>query len=135
MNGRVKRNRPNFEARKSKDRPVNYTTINHFVPIVKRNEDLYSFIAMTNCIVEKLSIYVSTMVNIKEFSLDLFFYRGDEFIKKTYEIKQGSNVFEKDNTVINAGEVVKLDIQKIDSVYKNVSGVTIGILLADKVGI
>lgn len=131
--GRVKRSKINFKARKPKDKPVNYTTINHFVPTVKRNEDLYSFVAMANYTIKRLTIYVSTMTDIKEFSLDLIFHRGSEFIKKTYEIKQGSNVFEDDNTIINSGEVVKLDIQKIDSVYKSVSGITIGILLSDKV--
>ncbi len=131
---RVKTSKINFERRGDRNKPTKiYLSMNHFIPNVKRNEDLYSFITMMDCTIKKLSIFVATMKDIESFSLELYFYNGSDLIRKTYEIKQGKNVFENDTTVINSGEVVRLDIAGIDSVYTNISGVTIGILLADKV--
>lgn len=135
MSGRVKRNTQNFGAKGDKNIPNKiYLSMNHFIPNVKRNEDLYSFIAMMDCTIKKLSIFVATMVDIKSFPLNIFFYQGSDLITKSFEIKQGENTFEDDTTVINSGEVVRLDIPGIDAVYNKVSGVTLGILLTDEIG-
>lgn len=135
MNDRVKRNRPNFGARDKQSQPNRtFLSMNHFVPNVKRNKDLYSFIAMMDCTIKKLSIFVSTMKEIKSFDLNIIFHHGSDLIQKTYEIKPGHNEFVDDTTKIDSGEVVRFDISRIDSVYNNVSGVTIGILLTNEVG-
>lgn len=132
----VKRNPINFPARKQRStKSMNYMTVNHFVPIVKRNEDLYSFIVMKDCDIKRLSIFVVTMKDLENFSLNMYHHHGSDFIRKTFEIKLGLNTFDIDNTPVDAGEVVRLDIIGIDSVYGNVSGVSIGILLSDRVGI
>ncbi len=131
---RVKRNKPNFGARG----PIvidNNMTINHFVPIVKRNEDLYSFVSVKKCVLQKMFFHVSSLKDIEKFTLDRYLYRGEELVKVAYELKQGMNPFDDGNTALDEGDIVRFDISGIDSVYGNVGSITIGILLSTRVNI
>ena len=134
MNGRVRRNKANFSARGSIV-IMNTMTLNHFVPVVKRNEDLYAFVVTKDCVIEKLIINVAGLQNMDSFSLERYVQHKAELVKKIYEIKRGLNPFDDGQTKLVVGDVVRLDIVNIDSVYENVNNVTIGILLSNKVSV
>jgi len=132
---RVKRNKINFGARKPRAESRVLMPMNHVVYTVKRNEDLYSFIAIENCILEELFLRVSSLTEISEFPLELYLYDGVDFIKKNYVIKAGINSFTDGKTRIKKGEIVRMDIPQIEDYYEKIGRVTIAVSLSHKASV
>ncbi len=131
---RVPRNRANFDA-KGPIIIMNNMTMNHFVPTVKRNEDLYVFVATRDCVIEKVFVHVSSIQDIDDFSLERYVQHGEDLIRKVYEIKKGMNPFVDGATILSEGDVVRFDIMDIDSVYTNIGSITMGILLSNRMSL
>lgn len=133
--GRIRRNRPNMGAKGDYPPVKFFHPIEHFIPIVGRNIDLYSFIAGKDYTIEELFIHVTSMNGIDSFLLEMYLYDGVDFVRRIFEIKEGHNNFEDGSSRIRKGEIVRFDIQGIDDVYDKLGPVTMNLMLSYKVKI
>lgn len=115
-----------------KERPSPSMMVSMFVPRVKRNEDLFRYLFSTSGIVSNLTIFAVMRSGLDFFTINAFLYSKEGCSQTSFDIKPGVNLIDDIKVEVDRGDRLRLDIEGIDEVYKEVSEIEIAFTISPK---
>lgn len=114
------------------ERPSPPMIVSEFVPRVKRNEDLFRFLSPVNGIVKNLMIFAVMKTGLAFFTVNSYLYNQYGCTQTSFEVKPGMSYIDDMEMEIERGDRLRLDIEGIDEVYKEISEVEIAFTISPK---
>lgn len=119
-----------------KERPSYPMMVSEFIPRVKRNEDLFRCLFPINGVVKNLAISAMTRPGLEFFVINAYLYSGEDqnasCTQTALEIKPGPNLIDDVEVEVERGDRLRLDIEGIAEVYKEILEVEISFTISPK---
>lgn len=132
----ARRFKTNIRHEAVKERPSSPMMVSKFIPRVKRNEDLFRCLFPINGIVKNLIIFAMTRSGLEFFTINAYLYSGKDqnasCTQMAFEIKPGLNPIDDVEVEVERGDRLRLDIEGIAEVYKEISEVEISFIISPK---
>jgi len=119
-----------------KEKPSFPMMISEFIPRVKRNQDLFRFLFPIDGVVKNLIIFATVRSGLEFFVINAYLYSGEgqdvACIQTAFEIRPGMNSIDNMEVEVQRGDRLRLDIEGIAEVYKEISEVDIAFTISPK---
>lgn len=119
-------------AYKEKEQLSPAMIVSKFIPRVKRNEDLFRFLFPISGVAKNFMIFAAMKSGLEFFTINAYLYSGDTCAQMSFDVKPGMNAAIDMEIEVERGDRLRLDIQGIAEIYKEVSEVEIAFTISPK---